>query len=89
MITNGQAKTAGAKKAASLKTPWGDPDLQGIWTGSTITPLERPAKFAGKNVLSEAEAAELEKLGGANVVLVPCQPCLVHRAVARVAGTHA
>src|SRR6476646_8498566 len=36
------------------------PDLQGIWNCSTITPLERPAEFAGKEFLSDAEAAQYE-----------------------------
>jgi hypothetical protein len=27
-----------------LKTAWGEPDLQGIWTVDTLTPLQRPAK---------------------------------------------
>lgn len=35
----------------------GRPDLQGYWTNSTLTPLERPAQFANKPVLTEAEAA--------------------------------
>lgn len=35
-------------------------DLQGTWNFSTITPLERPAEFAGKEFLSEAEAAAFE-----------------------------
>ena len=26
------------------KTAWGEPDLQGIWTDETNTPLQRPAK---------------------------------------------
>jgi hypothetical protein len=43
------------------RTPWGDPDLQGIWSIATITPFERPATLAGKPVLTEEEAAELEK----------------------------
>ena len=43
-----------------LRTPWGDPDLQGIWTGSTLTPLERPREFAGREFLTEEEAAALE-----------------------------
>jgi hypothetical protein len=43
------------------RTPWGDPDLQGLWTNATITPLERPADLAGKSVLTEQEAAEYEK----------------------------
>ena len=37
------------------KTPWGDPDLQGVWTNSTTTPLERPADLADKAVLTEEE----------------------------------
>src|SRR2546430_7156834 len=40
------------------RTPWGDPDLQGVWDFRTTTPLERPAELAGKEVLTEAEAAE-------------------------------
>ena len=31
-----------------LKTPWGEPDLQGIWTLETDTPLQRPARFKDK-----------------------------------------
>ena len=42
-------------------TPWGDPDLQGIWTNQTPTPLERPEALAGKYTLTEAEAGEFEK----------------------------
>lgn len=38
------------------RTPWGDPDLQGVWTNETITPFERPADHAGKDVLSYEEA---------------------------------
>ena len=44
----------------TFRTPWGDPDLQGVWTGSTLTPLERPARFAGQELLTEEQAAELE-----------------------------
>jgi hypothetical protein len=44
-----------------LRTPWGDPDLQGLWTNATITPFERPANLSGKPVLTEDEAAEYEK----------------------------
>jgi hypothetical protein len=46
--------------AQSFKTPWGDPDLQGTWTNQTLTPLERPAEFAGKPVLTPAEADAYE-----------------------------
>src|SRR5262245_40275932 len=30
---------------AAARTPWGDPDLQGVWSSATRTPLERPAEF--------------------------------------------
>jgi hypothetical protein len=43
------------------RTPWGDPDLQGIWTNQTPTPLERPDALAGKATFTEQEAAEFEK----------------------------
>jgi hypothetical protein len=43
------------------RTPWGDPDLQGVWSIATITPFERPNTLAGKEVLTEQEAAELEQ----------------------------
>src|SRR5271155_749088 len=39
----------------------GHPDLQGIWTNATITPLERPAAFAEKPTLTDAEATAFEK----------------------------
>ena len=49
-----------------LRTPWGAPDLQGIWTGSTMTPLERRPEHAGKDVLTEEEAAALERRADEN-----------------------
>ena len=47
--------------AAPPRTPWGHPDLQGVWDFSTITPLERPDDVAGKEFLTEEEAANLEQ----------------------------
>ncbi len=43
------------------RTPWGHPDLQGTWDNHSITPLERPARFAGREFLTQEEVAELEK----------------------------
>ena len=45
-----------------LRTPWGDPDLQGIWSGETLTPLQRPARFASKPVLTPEEAAKVAEI---------------------------
>ena len=39
----------------------GHPDLQGTWNFSSLTPLERPAQFADKPVLTDAEAADFER----------------------------
>jgi hypothetical protein len=44
-----------------LKTTWGEPDLQGIWTDETTTPLQRPARYANQDVFTEAERAELDR----------------------------
>ena len=42
------------------RTAWGDPDLQGvIWSFATITPLERPAAYAGRERLTEEEVVAL------------------------------
>jgi hypothetical protein len=46
--------------AAALKTPWGEPDLQGIWTDETDTPLQRSPKFANQEYLTEAQRSELD-----------------------------
>jgi hypothetical protein len=42
------------------RTPWGDPDLQGVWDYKTITPLERPQNLAGREFLTTDEADQLE-----------------------------
>ncbi len=56
----GAAAVAIAAQATSPRA-FGERDLQGIWTNATVTPLERPAEFAGKEFLTEAEAAAYEK----------------------------
>ena len=58
-----QVPTAKAKgrPSSAPRTPWGEPDLQGIWDFATITPLERPSSLAGKDVFTAEEAAAFEK----------------------------
>ena len=51
--------TAGA--AADLKTPWGEPDLQGIWMDESDTPLQRSPRYANQEFFTEAQRAELDK----------------------------
>ena len=47
--------------AATLKTPWGEPDLQGLWTDESDTPLQRIAKCAGQEFFTEAQRAEIDR----------------------------
>jgi hypothetical protein len=64
-VTPASAQSSAASSttpSSSLKTPWGEPDLQGIWTDETTTPLQRPAKYANQEVFSEAERAELDRV---------------------------
>jgi len=57
-----EGPTASATSAApTLKTPWGEPDLQGIWMDESDTPLQRPAKYANQEFFTEAQRAELDK----------------------------
>jgi len=50
------------------KTAWGEPDLQGLYTNKTITPLERPAQFANAAELTDEQIAELEGRAAARSV---------------------
>jgi len=61
--SSAQPKTGSAKK---WRTPWGDPNLQGSWSNATTTPLERPAKYAGREFLTpeERSAADQETAVG-------------------------
>ena len=50
-----QSATATAQVKPPLKTPWGEPDLQGIWTDEFDTPFQRPAKYADQEFFTEAQ----------------------------------
>jgi hypothetical protein len=55
------AKTATASKAwKQPKTPWGDPDLQGVWPSTSMiqTPMERDPKLGTRAVLNDEEVAQ-------------------------------
>ena len=44
------------------KTPWGDPDLQGVWRYEASVPLERPAPLQGRAALTDEEVAKSQKV---------------------------
>ena len=55
------AAAPAAAQDPAPRTPWGHPDLQGVWDFRTITPLERPAELADREFLTAEEAASLEQ----------------------------
>ena len=61
VLASGPALTQGREGWPAPRTPWGDPDLQGLWTNTTTTPLERPASLVGKDVLSDEERAAIDE----------------------------
>ncbi len=50
-----------APASADGRTPWGDPDLQGIWTDPYQTPLQRPTQFANKEFFTDEERTKLDE----------------------------
>ena len=54
-------QTADSRADASIRTPWGEPDLQGIWTTEVDTPFERPERFGDREFLTPEEQAELDQ----------------------------
>lgn len=58
------AATARTPNGSSWKmpmTPWGDPDLQGIWSYASLTPLERPVALGDREFFTPEEAAKREQ----------------------------
>jgi hypothetical protein len=65
-VVSSQSQSAAPGQAAysPSKTPWGDPDLQGIWPGTDMVgvPFERPERFGSRLFLTDAELKEREQL---------------------------
>jgi len=55
------AKAKSVTAAKPGRTADGQPDLQGIWSYATMTPLERPSELAGKEFFTDKEVAAYEK----------------------------
>src|SRR6266566_6444758 len=56
-----KAPTVAGKTASVMKTPWGEPDLQGIWSRDVDIPLQRPTRYGDREILTEEERAELDR----------------------------
>ena len=54
-------QTAGGQADASMRTPWGEPDLQGVWTDPYATNLQRPSGLGEREFYTEEEVAELDR----------------------------
>ncbi len=61
-MTMAPVPASGQSADSTPRTSWGHPDLQGYWTSSTYTPLERPDNLADREFLSEQELAELNEI---------------------------
>jgi hypothetical protein len=57
----GSVTVANEASSSGSKTTWGEPDLQGIWTDETDTPLQRSAKYANQEFFTPEQRAELDK----------------------------
>ena len=62
---NAQSGVSAEKSFEAGRTPWGHPDLQGVWDRRTITPLERPERYADQPFLSREEILAYEKASAA------------------------
>jgi hypothetical protein len=61
---SGNAKPKAAPVAKAPKTPWGHPDLQGVWANNVATPMERPKELEGRALLTDEEVANLKAVAG-------------------------
>ncbi len=57
LITLWATGPLGAQSSESARTPWGDPDLQGIWSYASLTPLQRPTDLGDREFFTPEEAA--------------------------------
>ena len=63
--SNGQSLNPNEKTYQANRTAWGHPNLQGVWDRRTITPLERPERFAEKAFATPDEIRAWEQASAA------------------------
>ena len=54
-------RISGPDTSFVAEDPWGDPDLQGIWTVETDTPFQRSPRFANQEFFTEAQREEFDR----------------------------
>src|SRR5688572_31510036 len=55
-----------ARTGAAPRTPWGHPDLQGVWHVTSQVPLERAEQYAGREFLTDKEVEDLDRQKAGN-----------------------
>src|SRR6202035_111536 len=55
------AKAGAAKAGVALQTAWGEAELERLWSDEYQIPLQRPEKYAGKELFTDAEVAALDR----------------------------
>jgi hypothetical protein len=76
--------TSGQTQSGAVMTPWGEPDLQGLWTDPYDTKLQRPAGLGNREFYTEKEIAELDR----RRLEADVRPRAARGSVADVAGAY-
>ena len=84
-LAESQGQSGDSPSWSAPLTPWGDPDLQGIWTtdGHAPTPMERPSEFGLRELLTPEEIAERVERESVEWVRLGPMRCLAVRGAAR------
>ena len=61
ITVDGQSAARSSATSAASRTPWGAPNLQGIWSETTVTPFERSSEFAGREFFTDEQRTAVEQ----------------------------
>ena len=60
LVLSGPIQITAENAGPIWMTPWGEPNLRGIWTVESDTPLQRPSKYTNQEFFTEAQARRVE-----------------------------